>query len=96
MIFEEEAHCMPCDTMRVVPKNEDLFALLDGTYFKVFAYQKPSHLLPRYATDKVVIQKVAYNIVTGLTIVLQRKKKEPWPNLPFQVGYYQIKNLKAT
>lgn len=28
--------------------------------------------------------------------MLQRKKKEPWPTLPLQIGLYERKNMKVT
>ena len=57
--------------------------------------QKSLHVLPRYPTNKLVMQEFYYHISIGLSRVLQRKKKEPWPILPLQIGLYMIKNLKV-
>ena len=75
MIFEEEAPCMSHKAMSVVSEVVDWFTSRDGTHLKVFGFQKQSHLLLRYAINKIVIQQVAYHLVIGLSVMLQRKKK---------------------
>lgn len=66
MIFEEEPPCMPCEMMEAMPELADWFASPDETYLKMFGSQKSPHILPRYATDKLVMQEFAYHISTGL------------------------------
>lgn len=86
---------MSHEAMDSVSNVSDWFASPDDTYLRVFGCQKPSHLLPRYAIDKLVMQEVAYLLAIGLSTILQRKNKAPWPAFPLHMGSYEIKNLKA-
>ena len=61
----------------------------------MFGGEKPLHVLPRYATNKLVMQEVSYHLATRLSATLHRKKKSPWPTLPLKIGLYEIKNLKV-
>ena len=56
--------------------------------------EKPLHVLPRYAMNKLVMQEVTYHLFIGLSSGLHRKKKAPWPALPLMIELYEIKNLK--
>ena len=40
--------------------------------------------------DKLVMQEVAYHILTGLLTGFHRKKKEPWPTFPVRIRLYTI------
>lgn len=51
------------------------------------------HLLPRYATYKLVMQEVSYHLSTGLSTGVHRKKKLSWLILPFWIRLYEIKSL---
>lgn len=53
------------------------------------------HILPRYATDKLVMQEVVYHLSTGFLATFDEKKKAPRRTLPMQIGLYEIKNLKV-
>lgn len=55
IIFEEEITCMSREAMSLVLEGSYWFASPDGTYLRVFSYCKPSHMLSRYAMDKVVM-----------------------------------------
>lgn len=61
----------------------------------MFGGYKPPHVLPRYATEKLITQEVSYHLATGLSLALHRKKKAPWPTLPLHIGLYKINNLKV-
>jgi len=41
------------------------------------------------------MQEVLHHLSTRLSTALYMKKKAPWPILPFQIGLYEIKNLKV-
>ena len=51
-------------------------------------------MLPKFSTDKLVMQEAAYHILTRLSTRLHRKKKAPWPILPLQIRLYVIQSLK--
>lgn len=57
MIFEEDLPCMSREKMEAVSELAGWFASPNGTYLRVFGGQKSPHLLPRYATDKLVMKK---------------------------------------
>lgn len=95
MVLEEKSRCMSREEMNSLMEVLDLFYPPHGTYLRVFGCKKPSHLLLRHATKKLVMQEVSYHLVIGLYVVLQRRKKESWPTFPLQVGFYEIENLKV-
>ncbi len=70
------------------------YASPGGTFIRIFGSEKPPHELPRFSTQKMVMQEVTYHISTGLSIGLHRRKKTPWPTLPLQIGLYKIRTLK--
>lgn len=95
LIFQEEPPCMSHQVMEVVLELEDWFASLECTFLREFGGHKSPHLLPRYATNKLVMQEVAYHLSTRLSRLLHRKKKAPWLVLSLQIGLYEIENLKV-
>lgn len=95
MIFEEEPPCMSLGAMEAISEIVDWFTSLDGTLIRVFDRQNSLHLLPRYTTNKIFMQEVSYHLAIGLSAALHMKKKAPWPNLPMQIGLYEIKNMKV-
>lgn len=72
----------------------DWYASPDGTSIRMYNAEKAPHFSPRFSTDKLVMQEVAYHISTGLSIGLHRKKKAPWPILPFWIRSHTIRSLK--
>ena len=56
--------------------------------------EKPLHMLPRFSTDKLVMQEVVYNISIGLSVGMHRRKKAPSPYFPLGIGLYEISSLK--
>ncbi len=56
--------------------------------------EKPLHVLLKFIMDKLVMKEVSYHILAGFSARLHRKKKEPWPTIPLQIGLYEIWNLK--
>ena len=80
--------------MEVILKIANWYNSLGGTFIGVFGREKPLHVLPSNATNKLVMQEVSYHLSTGLLTRLHRKKKAPWPTLPLQIWLYEIKSLK--
>jgi len=68
--------------VKVIIDIADWYASLDGTFIRVFGGEKPPHVLPRYATEKLIMQEVSYHLATRLSATLHSKKKAPWPTLP--------------
>lgn len=55
----------------------DQYALPSGNFIWIFSADKHMHDLLNFALDILVMQEVAYHILTALTARLYRKKKEP-------------------
>lgn len=77
LIFEQDPPCMSQEEMHALLNFVDWYSSPGGTFIKMFGGEKPLNFLPRYATDKLVMQEVAYHISTGLSVGLHRRKKEP-------------------
>jgi len=65
-----------------------------GTFIWIYSAENPSHVLPNFATDKLVMQEVSYHISTGLSTRLHKKNKAPWPAFPLLIRFYELHNLK--
>jgi len=76
--------------MEVILNIAYLYAPPGRIFIRVFGGEKTLHVLPKYATDKLVMQEVSYHLSTGL----HKKKKGPWPTLPLLIKLYEIKSLK--
>ena len=66
---------MSQEVMEVILNIVDWYASLSGTFIRVFGGEKPPHVLPMYATDKLVMQEISYHLSMGLFIGLHRNKK---------------------
>ena len=85
---------MSREVMHAFLNIEDWYASPGGTFIRMFGREKPLHVLPRYATEKLIMQEVSYHLTIGFLVGLHRKKKAPWPTLPLWIGLYEIQNLK--
>lgn len=94
LIFEKNPPCMSQEVMEEILNIVYWYASPSGTFIKVFCGEKPPRVLPRYATEKLVMQEVAYHLSVGLSAGLHRKKKAPWPSFPLHIKSYEIKSLK--
>lgn len=94
MIFEQDPLCMSQEVMQALLNIADQYALPDGTFIRMFSAEWPSHELPRFATNTLVMQEVAYHISTWLSTVLHRRKKAPLPTHPLRIGLYETRTLK--
>jgi hypothetical protein len=73
----------------------DWYVIDKGTYIRVFRAIKAPHVLPKFISDKLALQEVAYQtFVHGVGASLARDKKSLWPPLPFHVGSYGFKDVK--
>lgn len=95
LIFQEDRPYISHWAIEVVLELEDWFSSLDVTFLSVFGGKKSPHLLLRYATAIFFMQEASYRFPTWLSGVFHMKKKETWLILPFQIGLYEIRNLKV-
>lgn len=77
LIFEEDPPCMSRGAMETIMDIAYWYASPSGTYLRVFGGEKPPHFLPMYATDKIVMQEVSYQLAIGLLVALHMNKKAP-------------------
>lgn len=85
---------MSQEAMEAILNIADWYALLGGTFIRVFGGEKPLHVLPRYATNKMAMKEVSYHFSIGLSSGLHGKKKARWPTFPLRIRLYEINNLK--
>lgn len=77
-------------TMEALIDIDDSYSSPSDTFKRMYNAEKPLHVLPKFALDKLVMQEVSYHISTGLSTRLNWKKKAHWPTLPLQIGLYNI------
>lgn len=65
LIFEKDPPCMSLEVMEALINIVDWYASSSGKFIRMFGGEKPLHVLPRFATDKLVMQEVAYHISIG-------------------------------
>jgi len=82
------------ELMHALLKIAYCYASPSGTFIRMFGEEKPRHVLPRFSTDKLVMQEVSYHISIGLLVGIHMRKKAPWPTLPLRIGLYEIQSLK--
>lgn len=85
---------MSQEVMEAILNIAYLYAPPGRIFIRVFGGEKTLHVIPKYATDKLVMQEVSYHLSTWLSTGLHKKKKGPWPILPLLIKLYEIKNLK--
>jgi len=95
IVFEEDPTCMSREVMEVIVDIAYWFVSPSGTFIRFFGREKPLHILPWYAIDKLIMQEVSYHLATGFLVALHKKKKAPWPTLHLKIRLYEIKNLKV-
>lgn len=94
MIFEKDSPCMSKEKIEALINIADWYASLFGIFIQIYNMEKPPHVLPKFATYKLIMQEVSYHISVRLSSRLHWKKKAPWPTLPLRIGLYEIQNLK--
>ena len=72
----------------------DWYASPSDTFIRKYNSEKPSHVLPIFSLDVLIMQEIAYHISAGLIARLHRKKKAPWPALLLCIGLYGIQSFK--
>ena len=50
--------------------------------------------MPRFVTEKILMQEVCFQMSSGFSSVLSKGKKKPWPALPLTIGAYTVKNFR--
>lgn len=85
---------MSQEAIEAIVDIADWYASPGGTFIRVFGRENPTHVLPRYATDKLIMQEVSYHLAIGLLARLHRKTKVTRPTLPLRIRLYEIKILK--
>ena len=80
--------------METLVKVAHWFPFAECTFIRVFGSFKTPHALPRFVTDKMLLQEVCYQMTFGFSKVLTKGKKKPWPTLPLTIGAYLIKDFR--
>lgn len=80
--------------MKALINIADWYASPSNTFIQMYNVEKPPHVLPMFAMDKLVMQEVSYHISAGMSTRLHRKKKDPWSTLSLWIGLYEIHHLK--
>lgn len=93
LIFEHDPLCMSQESMEALLSIENWYPSRSGTFIGIFGGEKPLHVLPRFATDKLMMQEIIYHISIGLPVRLHKSNKAPWSTLPLWIGLYKIKCL---
>ena len=75
MIFEQDLPCMSKDVMETLLNIAYWYTSPDGTFIRMYNAEKVLHELPKFSIDKLVMQEVAYHILTELSTRIHRKKK---------------------
>ena len=80
--------------METLGKVAHWFPLAEYTFIRVFGSYKAPHAMPRYVTDKILIQEVFFQKSSSFSRVLTKGKKKPWPMLPLTIGTYMVKDFR--
>ena len=80
--------------METLGKVAHWFPLAEYTFIRVFGSYKTPHAMPRYVTDKMLIQEVCFQMTSSFSKVLTKGKKKPWPTLPLTVSTYTIRDFR--
>jgi hypothetical protein len=79
----------------IIRRIGDCYLMEHHTYIRIYGAMKPTHLLPRFVPDKLVLQEVAYQtIMHGVRGMLYRLKKAIWSPFPLCIGNYFFENTK--
>ena len=68
---------MSKEEMEALIDIADWYASPSNTFIQMYNAEKPPHVLPNFALDKLIMQEVSYHILTRLTGRLHQKKKAP-------------------
>jgi hypothetical protein len=72
----------------------DWFVDENFSYIRVYGCSIPSHALPKFLPDRLVLREVAHQIVKGgIGIELKVAQKKSWPFFPVYVGKFSLLNL---
>jgi len=94
MIFEQDPPYMSKVAMEALIDIANWYASPSDTFIQMYIMEKPPHVLPKLALDKLVMEEVSYHISVGMSVKLHLKKKAPRPTIPLWTGLYKIQNFK--
>jgi len=84
---------MSDDAHNMVAEIGDWYDMVNNTYIRIYGATESLHIIPKFVTDYIVLAEIAYQTYGhGVGEVLERKKKDPWPNFPIIVGSYNVSN----
>ena len=93
--FGEEAPCRSLEGQNIVKPYGDWYITPDGVYLKIFDSTKPSHQLPHFVPNTLLLQEISYQTyVNGVASSLHRNKKGLWPSFPLLTKFCKIENFK--
>lgn len=93
LLFGEEPPCMSKRAMKTLIKLVHWFPIEEGTFIRVFGTHKPPHALPRFSTNKTLLQEVCYQMTQGFSKIIIKGKKKPWPAFPLTIRAYVVENF---
>ena len=94
LLFGQDAPCMSWRAKETLVKVAHWFPFPGYTFIRVFGTYKAPHAMPRFVTDKMLIQEVCFQMSHGFSSILSKGKKKPWPTLPLTIGAYTVKDFR--
>lgn len=88
MVFKQDPPFMLKEAMEALIDITDWYASSPDNFIWMYNVKKPSHVLAKFSLDVLIMKKVSYHILAGLTTRLHQNKKAHWPALPLQIGLY--------
>jgi hypothetical protein len=86
-IFFTSPPCMTDKDISFIRRIRDFYLMEHVTYIRIYDTMKPPQLLPRFVSDKLVLQEVAYQtIIHGVRGLLYRSYKSIWPSVPLYIS----------
>lgn len=77
MIFEQDPPYMLNIAMEALIDIVGCYNSLFGTFILMYNTEKPSHVLLKFATEKLIMKEVSFHISAELLGRLHQKKKAP-------------------
>ena len=90
----KDTPCMSWRAMETIIKVAHWFPFVEGTFIRVFGSLKAPHALPRFITDRLLLQETCFQMTTDFSKVLTKGKKKPWPTLPLTIDTYTVKDFR--
>ena len=79
----------------MVKELGDWYMTPTEVYIRIAGSTKPSHWLPHFVPDSLLLQEVAYQtVINGVAASLHKHKKVVWPQFPLTTQVGKIENFK--